>query len=206
MTLTDTGQRLYDSIAPLMSQDAQNGFAGQILCGAFATLLDPVAYVVRDGEDGALPGWAVIFDVDNVQPQWLPWIAQFLGDSGAVANNPSVAAQRQLVKAPVNFNRGKASAIVAAAQATLTGTKTVLFNQFVGASPWVISVATFTSETPDTIATKNAILANMPAWIIPTISVVTGGNYATLAASHASYTLVEAAHTHYSDIPVNPAA
>jgi hypothetical protein len=46
----------------------------------------------------------------------------------------------------------------------------------------------------------------MPAWLVPTISVITGGDYATLAASHASYTLMEAAHTHYSDIPTNPAA
>jgi hypothetical protein len=206
MTLTDSGQRLYDSIAPLMTQDAANGNVGQILCGAFATMLDPAAYVARDNQDNGLPGWAVIFDVDNVQAQWLPWLSQFLGDTAAVLTTSNVAAQRSLITTPVNFTRGRPSTIVAAAQATLTGAKTVIMNQFVGASPWAISISTFTSQTPNPTATKNAILATMPAWLVPTISVITGGDYATLAASHASYTLMEAAHTHYSDIPTNPAA
>jgi hypothetical protein len=56
------------------------------------------------------------------------------------------------------------------------------------------------------LPTWAAIRSQMPAWIVPTFSVVTGGDYATLAASHSSYTLMEAAHTHYSDIPTNPAA
>jgi hypothetical protein len=46
----------------------------------------------------------------------------------------------------------------------------------------------------------------MPAWMSFTYTVVTGGDYGTLAASHASYTLMEAAHTVYADVPYNPAA
>jgi hypothetical protein len=144
--------------------------------------------------------------VDHVEPEWLPWIAQFLGDSGAVSSTSDVTAQRNLVKAPVNFNRGKPSGIISAAQATLTGAKSVLVLQRTSGNPWTISVFTYDTETPDTVATANAILANIPAWLISTVSVVAFGSYATLAASHATYTLMEAAHATYSDIPVHPAA
>jgi hypothetical protein len=205
-TLTETGQEIYDGVAPLMSQDAANGFAGKILSGAFATMLDPAAYVARDNEDGTLPGWAAIFDVDNVQAQWLPWLSQFVGDSAAVQNTTDVAAQRTLIKTPVNFTRGRPSAIIAAAQTTLTGSKTVLLFQRVGGNPWAVSIYTYDTETANATATKNAILTAMPAWLVPTISVVTFGSYATVAASHATYTLMEAAHATYSDIPIHPAA
>jgi hypothetical protein len=46
----------------------------------------------------------------------------------------------------------------------------------------------------------------MPAWLVPTIVTVNGGDYATLAASHSSYTLMEAAHTSYTDVHANPGA
>lgn len=203
ITLTDSGQRIYDAITPLMAQDAENGYAGAILSGALATMLDKPAYFARgvEGEPGA-----VIFDVDNVDASWLPWLSQFVGDSSAVQNTTDVATQRALIKAPTNFLRGRPSTFVKVGQTTLTGTKTVLVYQNSPSAPWGINIITFTSETPNPTATKNAFLSVMPAWLVPTIQVLTGGNYTTLAGSHTSYSAMEAAHTHYSDIPTNPAA
>lgn len=209
--LTDSAQRLYNAVAPLMQQDAENGNVGQILCAALATMLDPAAYVARDGintdvNGKALPGHAILFSVDTVDAKWLPWLAQFVGDSAAVSATTDVPTQRTLIKTPANYLRGRPSTIVAKAQTTLTGTKTVLINQRVGANPWAVSVSTFTSETASAAVTAQAIMSVMPAWLVPTINVVTGGDYLTLSASHASYTLMEAAHTTYSDIPAHPAA
>lgn len=217
-TLTDSGQRLYDAIAPLMQDrapgfnDSDNGYVGMVLCGALATIgLDDAAYVARDGlnvdsEGNVLPPFAVLFDVDNVESQWLPWVAQFVGDAASVQAAPDDATARSLIKNPVQFTRGRPATIVQKAQTTLTGAKTVLINQRTGNNPWTLTVATFTSQTPDPVATKNAIMAVMPAWLVPTIETVTGGDYLTLSASHSTYTAMEAAHTHYSDIPTNPAA
>lgn len=203
MTLTTAGQRLYNSTAPLMKQDAANGFAGQILCAALATMIDPVVAVVSDGQDGSLPGWAPAFDpIGN--PDWLDWMGQFVGVVRPLGL--SDAGMATLVQHPTGFNRGSTDAMRTAMQATLTGTKTVLLNTRVGAAPFVMTAATFTSETPTPQVTLLALQSQMPAWMQFTYSTVTGGSYATLAASHASYTLMEAAHTHYSDIPVNPAA
>jgi hypothetical protein len=214
-TLTTTGQEIYDAIAPLMESDqpgrsdADNGYVGAILSGAFATMVDPVSDIVRDQADGT-PGYAVLFDPDALvtigRPEWLPWLAQFVGDSQAVLAAPDVATKKAIIKTPLNFTRGRPSTIVAAAQNTLTGAKTVLLNKFLGGNSNALGITTITSQTPNPTATINAIMAVMPAWIVPTISVVTGGDYATLAASHSSYSLMEAAHTHYSDIPTNPAA
>lgn len=213
--LTVTGQEMYDAIAPLMESDqrgyadADNGFVGAILCGAFATMVDPVSDISRDQADGT-PGFAILFDPDAIvdagHPEWLPWLAQFVGDSQAVLSTTDVDVQKAIIKTPLNFTRGRPSTIVAAAQNTLTGARVVLLNTFVGGNSNALGITTFTSQTPNPTATKSAVMAVMPAWIVPTFAVVTGGDYATLAASHASYTLMEAAHTHYSDIPVNPAA
>lgn len=214
-TLTRTGQEIYDALAPLMvsdqpgMSDADHGYVGAILSGAFATMVDPVSDIVREQDDGT-PGFAILFDPDALvsinRPEWLPWLAQFVGDSQAVLAAPDVATQTAIIKAPLNFTRGRPSTMIAAAQNTLTGAKTVILNQFLGGSSNAIGITTFTSQTPNPKATVNAVMAVMPAWIVPTFAVVTGGDYSTLAASHSSYTLMEAAHTHYSDIPTNPAA
>jgi hypothetical protein len=189
--------------------DAENGGVGATLCSALATMVDPVSDIVRDQADGT-PGYAILFDVDGLvrigRPEWLPWLAQFVGDSQAVLSTSDVPTRQAIIKTPQNFTRGRPSTIVAAAQNTLTGAKVVLLNQFLGANSNAIGITTFTSQTPNPTATVNAIMAVMPAWIVPTISVVAGGDYATLAGSHSTYALMEAAHTHYSDIPTNPAA
>lgn len=216
-TLTDTGQRLYDACAPLFQNsmpgmsDADNGYVGAILCAAFATMMDDGAYVARDnvnvdGSGKSLPGHAVLFCVDTVAAKWLPWLSQFVGDSQAVSAETVAANQRTLIKTPVNWTRGRKSTIIAKAKLTLTGAQTVIYNERTGGNPWTLTIATYTSQTPDPNATAQAILSVMPAWLVPTIEVVTGGDYATLAASHSSYSLMEAAHTTYADIPTNPAA
>ena len=62
------------------------------------------------------------------------------------------------------------------------------------------------TSTGQTQPTLLAIESQVPAWVQYTYTTVDGGDYATLAASHASYTLMEAAHSTYADIPSNPAA
>jgi hypothetical protein len=144
------------------------------------------------------------FDGDSAGHQW----SGTPGDSSSstVPGTTDVATQRALIKNPIQLNRGRPAAIKAKAQLRLTGTKTVLFNLRTGNNPWTLTVATYTSETPDPAATKQDILSVMPAWLVPTIETVTGGDYSTLAASHSTYTEMEAAHTSYADIPTTPAA
>lgn len=205
-TLTDTGQRLYDAVAPLAQQDAENGYALANYCAALAAMLDQVTNLVRDPDAGSTgtPGWAKLFDIDNVDPVWLPWLAQFVGvDLTYVSDTTS---RRALIKAPVGYQRGTVAAMKQAAKVTLTGTQTVLINERAGSDPWKMTASTYTSETPNPTRTLNALLSMKPAGVILTYTTVTGGTYAQLATSHATYSAMEAPHTTYSDIPANPGA
>lgn len=210
-TLTVTGQELYDAIAPVVTSDvagyddSDNGFVAAILCAAIATMVDPVSDVVRDQTDGT-PGWAILFQPDIVPAQWLPWVAQFAGDSAAVIQASTVAAQRALVANPLNFNRGRPSTITQAAQTQLTGAKEVLLLWQPSGVPFTLEIITLTSQTPSVPNLIAAVSSVLPAWLLTTYAQVTGGTYATLDASHATYTLMQAAHTNYADIAANPGA
>lgn len=213
--LTVTGQEIYDSLAPLAESptpgmsDAENGYAMAILSQAFASMVDPVSAIVREQPDGT-PGYGILFNPDalaaNGLAQWLPWVAQFLGDSAAVQAASSVEDQVSLVKNPQNFYRGLPATIIAAVKATLTGNQTVVFNQYYGSDPNRISVNTYVEETPDPTATFRVLRAVTPAWIVPTYAAVESGTYAVLDASHSTYAEMQAAHTDYADIAANPAA
>jgi hypothetical protein len=106
-----------ESDQPGMS-DADNGYVGAILSGAFATMVDPVSDIVRDQANGT-PGYAILFDPDGLvninRSEWLPWLAQFVGDSQAVLGAPDVPTKQAIIKAPLNFTRGRPTTIVAAA-------------------------------------------------------------------------------------------
>src|SRR5689334_18292457 len=125
-TLTHTGQRLYDAVAPLATEDEANGWALAHLCAAFASMIDELADITRDGEDGT-PGWAPLFDLETVDPKWLPWLAQFVGVQ--LPENLSVDAQILRIRSTDGFRRGTPDAIKGAAQQHLTGTKKVYLEE-----------------------------------------------------------------------------
>lgn len=213
--LTVTGQEIYDALAPLAQSptpgmsDAENGYAMAILSGGLASMVDQVSAIVREQPDGT-PGYGILFNPDalaaNGMGEWLPWVAQFLGDSQAVQSMASLEDQVNLVKNPRNFYRGRPATIISAAQSTLTGTRKVILNQFRGSDANQLGVTTFTDDTPDPQATQDAVMSVMPAWLKVTFATVTGGTYATLAGSHSTYSEMEAAHSSYADILANPAA
>lgn len=206
-TLTDSGQRLYDSVAPLAAQDPQNGYALANYIAALAAMVDPVANIVRDPDDGdtyTVPGWAKLFDVNNVDPSWLPWLAQFVGTN--LTGVTDVQAQRNLIKSPVGYQRGTVAAMVARAQPTLTGAQTVIVQERVSGNPWAMNVHTYANETPNAALTLQALRSMKRAGIVLTYTVVVGGTYGQLAAAHTTYSAMKAAHTTYSDLPANPGA
>lgn len=206
--LTDSGGRLYDACASLATQDADNGFVTLILCAAFAAMVDPVANIVRDPDEGdttAVPGWAKIFDVDSADASWLPWVGQFVGAD--LTSVPDAASQRSLIKNPIGYQRGSADAMVQFAQATLTGTRTVLVTERVGGNAWRLNISTYGTETPNPSLTLQALMSMKPAGLILNYTVpVSAATYAQLAASHTTYSAMEAAHTTYSDLPLHPSA
>lgn len=202
-TLTTTGQRAYDSLTPLATQDAQFGWALAYLCGAMAAMFDPIADIVRDQDDGS-PGWSTLFKIQAVNSVWLPWLAQFVGVVLTGITDPN--AQRQAIENLTNFQRGSTKGLATAAALTLTGSQTVLVTEFYTGGAWNMHVVTWTEETPNPQVTLNIILAMKRIGIVLTYETLPKKNYAVLAASHPTYSAMEAVHTNYDDLRRNPGA
>jgi len=199
--LTPTGERLYAQLAPtFFGEDSQYGWAGAHLCAALATMFDQtVTVVMTPGK----PLYAVLGEPMNIPAAWLPWLAQFVGLT--LTQSPSVAVSRQWIDAPLGYTRGKVSAMVLAAQATLTGAKTIYFYPRYGGSAFLIKAATNTAETPNPAATQEAIESMMAAWDVLEYAVLTGGTLAVLEAAHPTLALLEAAHSTVSSMELEPA-
>lgn len=205
--LSRTAQRLYDSLAPLMVLDEENGWAGAYFCAALAAPLDPIADVVLDGEDGT-PGWTVIFDPDNCPAEWLPWLARFVGV--VLPPNLDEAAQRLRIRETDGFKRGTVAAIQGAARQHLVGpdgtgsTATVYLVERQGGA-YKLGITTLSSETPDSALVLAAILEQKPAGITLTYTTVSGGDLATLRAAATDLADIAGDFTDLNAIRADPA-
>jgi hypothetical protein len=193
--------RLYTALAPLALQDPQNAWSLLILCNAVGEMFQLLDDYVRDSPDG--PGWSALMDLDRCPPEALAWLGQFAG----VRMLPGLTdpQQRDRIRSAAGFRRGTVAAITAAAQATLTGTKTVGITERNGGDPYALKVNTFANETPDTVATYNALLAAKPAGLTLTYSTgATGQTYAILNTKVASYTAMTTRYPNYTAVEIDP--
>jgi hypothetical protein len=167
-TLTHTGQRLYDALAPLAFADAEHDYPLAKFCGAVAAGLDEVADLWRDDDDGT-PGLAKLFNPDTCPVEWLPWVGQFVGVQ--FPQNLSEDAARLRLKRLDGFKRGTPDAIINAAKQHLQGpdgtpeSATVTLNER-DTSPYHFSLTIRDVETLDYDAVYNAVLEQKPAGLL----------------------------------------
>lgn len=205
-TLTRTGQRMHDALAELAPDDATYDYAYAWFCAARAAMFDLVADIVDRG-DGR-PGYTVLFDPDECPAAFLPWLAQFVGVT--IPPGLDEAAARLRIKETDGFRRGTPAALRGAARQFLVGpggdgsSATVYLTERAG-SAYQLRVATLTSETPDSARVLAALLEQKPAGLTLTYSVITGGDYDTLAGTHADYDELVADFTDYDDMAADPA-
>jgi hypothetical protein len=193
--------RLYVALAPLAQQDPENAWSLLILCNAIGTMYQLLDDYVRDSPDG--PGWSALMDLARCPTEALGWLAQFAG----VRMLPGLTDQQQRdrIKSTGGFRRGTTAAITAAAQPTLTGTKTVGITERYTGDPYQLAVNTYASETPDTVATYNAILAAKPAGLLLTYSTgAPGQTYTILNGKVASYTAMGTRYPNYTAVQIDP--
>jgi Phage tail protein (Tail_P2_I) len=191
---------LYVALAPLARQDASYGWALLILCNAIGTLFQVLEDYARDSPEG--PGWSALMDLDRCPPEALPWLAQFVGVRLLPDSTP--AEQRARIVATGGFRRGTPAALIGAAQATLTGNKTVVFRERdhdpadTPAYAYYLTVITYVSETPDPTATHNALLAQKPGGIVLDYRTAAGQDYQTLETGNADYAAVTTRYLDYT--------
>lgn len=161
--------------------------------------LQPVEDIVRDTDTHV--GWGIVMDPDDGPIEWLGWLAQFAGVRLKVGL--SSAAQRARVKSTDGMNRGTPSAVVGAAQQSLSGTKTVYLVERHG-SAYRLTVTTISAETPSPAQVLADLMEQKPAGIVLVHAMTTGANYNALRDTHADYAEVKALYATYAEVLSNP--
>lgn len=164
--LGSVGADLYDANEALAFDDPANDYALAILCEAIGRMYQEVADLSED-RDGR-PGWAILVDVETTPANALPWLAQIPGVQ--LTQGASVAQQRDEVRLRSGQARCRPATMVAAAAATLTGTKSVRILERTS-SAWTLTVITRTAETPNPAATLAALMSQKVGGDILTHSV-----------------------------------
>lgn len=199
--LDSYAQMVYNKLRPATGDDARNNYALAKYIEASCLGGQDVDTLVA--ESANMPPWSRALDIDLVPAAGIPWLAQMAGVT--IDTTQSESAQRTQAKTQGGFRRGRPASIAAAAQATLTGSKTVTIRERVNGDAYALTVITRTAETPDSAKTLAAILKEKPAGLVLTYSVLTGTDYAGLLSEYATYAIVFSTFTTYggvlSDVP-----
>lgn len=157
------GDDFYESVKPLAWDDPNNDYALKTLCYAIAQMFAEAELYGRADEDGN-PGWSILFDLDRVPYEAIPYLAQYVGQT--IPSGLDDTDARELVRSPNNQERGTVASIIAAAESVLTGTKTVLLQERVNGDAYKLRVVTQTSESPSSAVLRAAIEKVKPAGIV----------------------------------------
>jgi len=177
-TLGTFSQRVYDGMEPMQWDEATQGWPLAIYVGAHGDVLyQEIEDYASDSDDGEHVGWSMFLDIDRCPDKGLPWLAQLVGVN--LPGGLTAAQQRTMIKALQNWQRGTRQAMRAAAQAFLTGTQTVAFQER-DTSAYKLSIVTLTSETANSTLVLNALNSQKPAGIVLKYQVLDGQTWQML--------------------------
>lgn len=138
---------------------------------ALGEMFAEVEYLAREDADGN-PPWSAITDPDvAVTNAALLWLSQMAGVRVPIGLEGDD--MRTFIELAESRRRGTSAYMIQVLQATLTGSKEVVFVERYQ-SPYKLRVVTRTSETPDEPASLAALLAVKPAGIVLVFDVVDG--------------------------------
>lgn len=193
--LESVAGELYEALAPLAYDDANQDYALARWSQAIGAMFQPVENLVRDTDDG--PGWSILLDVARVPESALPYLAQFVGVT--LDASLSDSEKRQQIRDEVGQARGSVAGMRAAALPYLTGSQSMIFFER-DTSPAHLTVVTRTSETPDAAAVLAALTSKKPAGIVLAHNTVAGQTWADLIANYATWGDVIVAFPTWADV------
>lgn len=185
---------LYESVSPLAEDDAANGNALKIIVASLAGMSQEIDTLARDG---SRPGWSNLMDIVTTPLKAIDWLGQFVGVRPI--DSLTEAQMRANVTAKTGFARGSVSAMRAAAQLYLTGTKTVNFFER-DTSPYHVTINTYTSETPSSANVLAALLSQKPAGVQLAYNTTIGQTYQQLKTNHPLYSQVKSFYATYNHV------
>lgn len=157
-----------------------------------------------DIDDGESP-WSTLLDPDLCPPKALPYLAMYVGGRLSPAYNhldpDQVTDARAYIKSAPGQRRGTIRAIVAAAQRTLTGQRTVLTKErAAGSTEDHVEVVTLVSETPSTAQVIADIRTVFPADMVLTYSTQTSPSWTAVQTGKATWAAMLTAYPTWSDV------
>lgn len=175
--LNAPGEWLYDRLAPWTAGDSDaTGWPVATICRALGLALNEIFTASEAGLDG--------LDGPDTAPVWyLPHLAMKAGVR--VVAGWSEADLRNMIRTRPAERRGTPNAIVASAQTTLTGNRTVRLIEKASGDAYALVAITRTAETPDPPATLAAMLEQKPVGLTLTHLVVDGWTIGEMEGAYA---------------------
>lgn len=169
---------LIEELQPYIEADPTGGQDALTYIAGVAAMAEPIASMVRDTDAG--PGWSALFDPHRCPPEFLMIPAQIKG----VRLNQSdpVEVQRAMIEAGDGQRRGSPTAQLIAGQATLTGNRTVIFQDRFEGNAWRQRFITRVAETPSPSLTLAAFKSQKPVGMITIHAVFDGPTWEDIAA------------------------
>lgn len=156
----------------------------------FLTLVDP---------DTSITGTCELVNPVAAPRAYLAWLGWLAGIN--VANLPDSEVRSAIADATTTQRRGSTNAIRSATARALTGSRHVrVYPNVSGTDPYLITVITLLSETPDTVAALAAAWTEKPAGADLELQTVPGSIWDEVVATYDTWDDVVAAHDTWDDL------
>jgi hypothetical protein len=187
-------------LLPDYMRDDDPGTLATFLGKATAAAMGPALRLADVGDpDTSVTRTAELANPAAAPRTWLRWLAWLVGIN--LDGIPDAEKRAAISQASSLQRRGSKRAIIRATQRTLTGSQSCrVFWNLSGVDPYLITVVTLTTQTPDTGDTLAAAFTEKPAGVDLELQTTTGALYAELAAEYPDYDAVAAAFTDYDDL------
>lgn len=187
-------------LLPDYVREDDNGDLETFLGKATLSAMGPTLRITDVGDpDTSVTGTAELANPAAAPRSWLRWLGYLVGinlDTIADADKRSAIADSATLQ-----RRGSVRAIIRATQQTLTGSRSCrVYWNLDGSSPYLLTVVTLTTQTPDTVATLAAAVTEKPAGVDLELQTTTGALYSEVAAAHTDYDDLASSFTDYDDL------
>lgn len=187
-------------LLPDYVREDDNGDLETFLGKATLSGMGPTLRITDVGDpDTSVTGTAELANPAAAPRSWLRWLGYLVGinlDNIADADKRSAIADSATLQ-----RRGSVRAIIRATQQTLTGSRSCrVYWNLSGSDPYLLTVVTLTSQTPDSIATLAAAVTEKPAGVDLDLQTTTGPLYSEVAAGFTDYDDLTSSFTDYDDL------
>jgi hypothetical protein len=196
--VSQAAEEMYESLKAIAADDADNNWIILLTCEALMrSNIQPIIELSRDTDQGV--GWSKLMDLDRIRDEDLPYAAQFVGVTTNPASTP--AENRDLIVTRPPWKRGRPATLLAAVQATLTGTQRIELAER-DTSAYHATITVYRAQVPDEDLTRAAVARNKPGMIIVDLEILESPTYGEVRDSLAvnEYGEREAEFPTYGDI------